>query len=537
MRFVIAPAVFALGLGACAPPADPAPPVTVSIATSASAALATPSATDGLRALCTKMEATAAPAAAPLSAPRDPLDDEARAALVRAVQPAFPGRRGLRVGSAPLARGGRLVDVSYDDPMSGHPSGQSGALVWLGASGALTKVDGTLVDVRDFDGDGTDEALVSRCAPAPLFGQDCTFTVWFSSGSVELREHLAGDRTFEISTSGARVVLDLVPSDQDRGELALPEDVTRVSFARGGATKTDGRERYTRDLPAARRAFALEVCGDHVAALDVTARRARLGALGAAEPTVTRILGALPRYDEPAPPTAATDAQVDPAADVWKALPPQMHAECKEAEGGASSAREAAIARVRTSAAARLADLDGEVTVSFGCRSQGATPFLVQHHERSADAPSLWHQELFLHTKDRVTKLAGARSRWRGEWHHVRSLSVGPAGDFDGDGERETLFGGHEIEGGALESLPPAAAFVRGGKLVEAPPLARVVALGPSRDGLLVVSPLPSPGASFPWPPAVFELRGARFVATPLPAHFTAATRAARASFAKAPPP
>lgn len=531
MRLVLAPVVLALGLGAvaCAPPADPAPPVTVSVAPSPSVATAAPTAGDVLFALCTKMKASPGHPPVALPTARDPLDDEAREALVRAIRPSFPRRQGLRVGRAPSARGGRLVDVSYDDPMAGNASGQSGALVLLASSGAVSKVEGTLVDVRDFDGDGTDEALVSRCAPSPLFGQDCSFAVWFASGTVELREHLTGDRTFEVATSGARFVLDIVPADANLGELALPEDVTRVSFARTGATRSDGHERFANDLPAARRSYALELCGDGVSTLDLSARRGRLVALGASDPEAARILASLPRYDEPTPPSAATDARPDPSADVWKALPPAIVAECKEPAGKpATELRAEAIARVRASATARLADLDGPVTVTFGCRSQGATPFLVEHDERSADTPSLRHAELFLHTKDRTTKIAGARSRWRGEWHHVKSLTLDHSGDFDGDGERETLLGGTEIEGGAMTSMPHVAALVRGGKLLAAPSANRVVPLVASRDGLLGVSRDREPGAPFPWPPEVFELRGDRFVTAPMPARFTAATRAAR---------
>ena len=86
-----------------------------------------------------------------------------------------------------------------------------------------------------------------------------------------------------------------------------------------------------------------------------------------------------------------------------------------------------------------------------------------------------------------------------------------------------------------MTSMPHVAALVRGGKLLAAPSANRVVPLDASRDGLLGVSRDREPGAPFPWPPEVFELRGDRFVTAPMPALFTAATRAARAAFAKSP--
>ncbi len=496
-------------------------------------------------ALCKKAEAESAHSNPVASSLGDAdglvsLDDSTRVTLEGAVRRVLPVR--LRTADVQLTRAhaieqGRLVEAQVLDSDSSGPSGLSSFVVLVPSKAAPKLLPGRILRAVDFDGDGDVEPLVADCRPLPLFGKDCTFRVWFKKGPVEWSRRLTGAEEPSVTVVSGSPALVVAPADAEPGDLALPKDVAVVRYSRSGANASDGREPYAGEWNGARLRYALELCGQEATHLDAGARKRHLLALGAnaaeADAILNAVNGPLPTSEPAAdtPPSAST-ATADPSAAVWNALPRPSVAPCKSpAPGEQARIREEIVARVAASAEARFVDLEGTVDVKFGCSSHGTTPYLVGHDERTKDS-TLWEQEIWVHAEGKSERIAAVRSRPRMEWHHLYGLSLGVSGDFDGDGEKETVLAGTDHEQGAV-GVDGVAAVFRGRELLAIPTTGHfvVVPLGPTHDGLLLGKSPTSEGETFRWPPELLAFSPKGLEKRPVPVAWTRATRAAREAF------
>jgi hypothetical protein len=468
------------------------------------------------------------------------LDDATRAKLEAAVRGVLPVR--LRTADVQITRAyaleqSRLVEVQASDSESQGPSGLTSFVVLVPPSAPAKLLPGHVMRAVDFDGDGEAEPLVADCRPRPLFGKDCAFRVWFKKGPVEWSRRLTGGEEASVSVVSGSPALVVAPADADPGDLALPKDVSVVRYSPSGAIASDGREPYASDQNAARLRYGLEVCDQEATHLDGAARKRHLLALGAnaseADAILNTVDGPLPTSAPAADtsPSAATDT-ADPSAAVWNALPPPSAASCMSlAPSERARIREESVNRVAASAESRFVDIEGAVDVKFGCSSHGTTPYLVGHDERTKDG-SLWEQEIWVYAEGRSERIAAVRSRPRMEWHHLYGLALGVSGDFDGDGERETVLTGTDHEQGAV-GVDGVAAVLRGSELLGVPTTGHfvVVPLGPTRDGLLLAKSPVSEGETFPWPPELLALSARGPEKRPIPVAWTRTTRVAREAF------
>jgi len=540
-------AVFLLLLVACAPGAIPEPtavPKSPSRTASQRRVAETPqTAHEIFDALCKKAESESANSN-PITSSigdadgMDKLDDSTRVTLEGAVRRVLPVR--LRTADAQLTRShateqGRLVEAQVLDSESSGPSGLSSFVVLVPSKAAPKLLPGRILRAVDFDGDGEAEPLVADCRPLPLFGKDCTFRVWFKKGPVEWSRRLTGAEEPSVTVVSGSPALVVAPADADPGDLALPKDVAIVRYSPSGAVVSDGREPYAGEWNGARLRYALELCDQEATHLDAGARKRHLLALGAnateADAILNAVNGPLPTSEPTADlsPSAAT-ATADPSAAVWNALPRPSVATCKSlVPEEQARIREESVNRVAASAEARFVDIEGTVDVKFGCSSRGTTPYLVGHDERAKDG-NLWEQEIWVYAEGKSERIAAVRSRPRMEWHHLYGLSLGVSGDFDGDGERETVLTGTDHEQGAV-GVDGVAAVLRG-RLLAIPTTGHfvVVPLG-TRDGLLLGKSPTSEGETFPWPPELLAFTPKGVEKRAVPMTWTRSTRAAREAF------